>query len=103
MHKPAFIETFYSRTINRLKPIMLNIIPSRTSQFFSYFIPIALSIIFFYSIVSMDNITMQEWLCIIYIVTDYFKRMFDCSIEYLDFFAIYVAEQSKHLGWLGSC
>ena len=34
-----------------------------------------------------DNITMQNWLYIIYIVTDCFNRIFDCSIRVSRFFA----------------
>ena len=62
----------------------LPIIPSRTSQnfyllflFYSQAPPI---IPFLFCCVN-DIITMQDWLCIIYIVTDCFNRIFDCSVR----------------------
>ena len=50
-----------------------------------------------------DNIAMQDWLYIIYIVTDCFNRIFDCSIRVSRFFANQVARHSKHLGGAGPC
>ena len=48
---------------------------------YSYFTPIAPPIIPFLFYCVNGNITMQEWLYIIYIATDCFYRIFDCSIR----------------------
>ena len=63
-------------------------------------IPIAPPIIPFLFYCANDNITMQEWLCIIYIVTDCFNRIFEYSIRVSrSFWKL----GSKHLGRPGSC
>ena len=71
----------------RLEPNMLKnlpIVPSRTSQNFYLlflFYSQAPPIIPFLFYCVNDIITMQDWVYIIYVVTDCFNRIFDCSIR----------------------
>ena len=88
----------------RLEPNMLKnlpIIPSQTSQkfyllflFYSQAPPI---IPFLFCCVN-DNITMQERVYIIYIVTDCFNRIFDCSFRVSRSFAKGTASIWEGLG-----
>ena len=90
---------------SRFEPIMLKnlpIIPSQTSQNY-YFISITPPIIPFLLYCVNDNITMQECLCIIYIATDCFNRIFDCSIWVSQSFANYIGGHRKHLGGPRPC
>ena len=64
----------------------LPIIPSQIFTHYTFLIPIAIPIIPFLFYCVNDNITIQEWLYIIYysqlyLLTDFNNRMFDCSIR----------------------
>ena len=78
---------------SRLEPNMLKNLPiifSQTSQnfylLFLFYSQGSLIIPFLFHCVN-DIITMQDWLYIVYIVTDCFNRIFDCSIRVSQSFA----------------